>query len=74
MQSTRKNGKHLCVPVLHKEDATIKQNAEAAGQIVAAYLRNVGMGGSVANIHKGVIDTILTRLGREIQWSIHTFL
>ena len=44
MQSTRKNGKHLRVPVLYEEEAAIKQNAEAAGQTVAAYLRNVGMG------------------------------
>jgi hypothetical protein len=58
MQSTRKHGKHLRVPVLYEEEAAIKQNAEAAGLTVAAYLLNIGMGGSVANIHKGVIDTL----------------
>jgi hypothetical protein len=52
MQSTRKNGKHLRVPVLHEEEAAIKQNAEAAGQTVAAYLRNVGMGYQI----KGIVD------------------
>ena len=52
MQSTRKNGKHLRVPVLHEEEAAIKQNAEAAGLTVAAYLRNVGMGYQI----KGIVD------------------
>jgi len=40
---------------------TIKENVEAAGQAVAAYLLNVGTGESVANIHKGVIDTLKKR-------------
>ena len=52
MQSTRKNGKHLRVPVLYEEEAAIKQNAEAAGLTVASYLRNVGMGYQI----KGIVD------------------
>ncbi|MDD1614921.1 MAG: conjugal transfer transcriptional regulator TraJ [Methylococcaceae bacterium] len=52
MQSTRKNGKHLRVPVLYEEEAAIKQNAEAAGLTVAAFLRNVGMGYQI----KGIVD------------------
>ena len=52
MQRTRKNGRHLRVPVLPDEEAAIKQNAEAAGLTVAAYLRNVGIGYQI----KGIVD------------------
>ncbi|NIF90019.1 conjugal transfer transcriptional regulator TraJ [Burkholderia sp. Cy-637] len=54
---TRKNGRHLRVPVLAEEEAAIKEKAEQAGLSVAAYLRNVGMGYTI----QGVIDARLVR-------------
>ena len=50
--ATRKNGRHLRVPVLPEEEAAIKQNAAATGLSVAAYLRNVGLG----HLPKGELD------------------
>ena len=50
--NTRKHGRHLRVPVLPDEEASIKQNAEAAGLTVAAFLRNVGIGYQI----KGIVD------------------
>ena len=50
--NTRKHGRHLRVPVLPDEEAAIKQNAEAAGLTVAAFLRNVGIGYQI----KGIVD------------------
>jgi len=50
--STRKHGRHLRVPVLPEEEAAIKQNAEAAGMSVAAYLRNIGIGYQI----RGIVD------------------
>ena len=41
---TRKQGRHLRVPVLPEEEAAIKQKAAETGLSVAAYLRNVGLG------------------------------
>lgn len=41
---TRKNGRHLRVPVLPEEEEAIKANAKACALTVAAYLRNVGLG------------------------------
>ena len=41
---TRKNGRHLRVPVLPEEEEAIKENARTAGLSIAAYLRNVGLG------------------------------
>mgnify|MGYP000848168346 CR=1 FL=1 len=41
---TRKNGRHLRVPVLPAEEEAIKANAKATGLTIAAYLRNVGLG------------------------------
>ena len=41
---TRKNGRHLRVPVLPEEEEAIKSNAKTAGLSIAAYLRNVGLG------------------------------
>jgi hypothetical protein len=49
---TRKNGRHLRVPVLPEEEEAIKTNAKAAGLTIAAYLRNVGIGYEI----KGVLD------------------
>jgi hypothetical protein len=49
---TRKNGRHLRVPVLPEEEEAIKANARAAGLTIAAYLRNVGIGYEI----KGVLD------------------
>lgn len=49
---TRKNGRHLRVPVLPEEEDAIKANAKAAGLTIAAYLRNVGLGYEI----KGVLD------------------
>ena len=51
-QHTRKNGRHLRVPVLPEEETLIKTNAERAGLTVAAYLRNVGMGYEI----RGIVD------------------
>ncbi len=42
--TTRKNGRHLRVPVLPEEEKAIKANAKATGLTIAAYLRNVGLG------------------------------
>jgi hypothetical protein len=41
---TRKNGKHLRVPVLPDEENTIKENAAKAGLKTAEYLRRLGLG------------------------------
>jgi len=49
---TRKNGRHLRVPVLPEEEEAIKANAKAAGMTIASYLRNVGMGNEI----RGVLD------------------
>jgi hypothetical protein len=43
-KTTRKNGKHIRVPVLPEEEEQIKANATTAGLSVAAFLRKVGMG------------------------------
>jgi len=47
---TRKQGRHLRVPVLPEEEAAIKQKAAETGLSIAAYLRNVGMGYPVTGI------------------------
>lgn len=49
-KTTRKNGKHIRVPVLPEEEAAIKQNAEYAGLSTAAFLRKVGMGYEVESL------------------------
>jgi len=66
---TRKH-RHLRVPVLPDEEATIKQLAATTGLSVAAYLRNVGMGYPVRSIldHRRVEELVringdLGRLG-----------
>ena len=41
---TRKNGRHLRVPVLPNEEIQIKSNATTAGLSIAEYLRRVGLG------------------------------
>ncbi|MGC0987114.1 conjugal transfer transcriptional regulator TraJ [Pantoea agglomerans] len=41
---TRKNGKHIRVPVLPDEEAAIRDNANQAGLSTAAFLRKIGMG------------------------------
>lgn len=51
-QPTRKNGKHLRVPVLPNEEAMIKANADRAGLTIAEYLRRLGLGYEI----RGVID------------------
>jgi len=47
---TRKNGKHIRVPVLPDEEAAIKNNANQAGLSTAAFLRKVGMGYEVESL------------------------
>ena len=47
---TRKQGRHLRVPVLPEEEAAIKQKAAETGLSVAAYLRNVGLGYPITGI------------------------
>ena len=66
---TRKH-RHLRVPVLPDEEATIKQLAATTGLSVAAYLRNVGLGYPVRSIldHRRVEELVringdLGRLG-----------
>ncbi|KTD34966.1 plasmid mobilization protein [Legionella israelensis] len=39
---TRKNGRHLRVPVLPSEEIQIKSNAATAGLSIAEYLRRLG--------------------------------
>lgn len=41
---TRKNGRHLRVPVLPNEETQIKANAVQAGLTVAEYLRRISLG------------------------------
>lgn len=41
---TRKNGRHLRVPVLPDEEIQIKSNAATAGLSIAEYLRRVSLG------------------------------
>ncbi|MBA5705973.1 conjugal transfer protein TraJ [Pseudomonas fulva] len=43
-RDTRKNGKHLRVPVLPSEELTIKENASKASLTVAEYLRRLSLG------------------------------
>lgn len=48
--STRKNGRHLRVPVLSDEETEIKSNAAKAGLSIAEYLRRVGLGYSIQSM------------------------
>ena len=41
---TRKNGRHLRVPVLLSEEIQIKSNAATAGLSIAEYLRRISLG------------------------------
>lgn len=41
---TRKNGRHLRVPVFPSEEIQIKSNAAAAGLSIAEYLRRISFG------------------------------
>ncbi|KTD04009.1 conjugal transfer relaxosome component TraJ [Legionella geestiana] len=41
---TRKNGRHLRVPVLPDEETQIKANAANAGLSIAEYLRRISLG------------------------------
>ncbi len=41
---TRKNGRHLRVPVLPNEESQIKANAANAGLSIAEYLRRISLG------------------------------
>lgn len=47
---TRKNGRHLRVPVLSVEEIQIKSNAAIAGLSIAEYLRRVGLGMQIQSI------------------------
>lgn len=49
---TRKNGRHLRVPVLPNEEIEIKTNAAKAGLTTAEYLRRLGLGYQI----RGLID------------------
>ena len=40
---TRKNGRHLRVPVLPNEESKIKANAANAGLSIAEYLRRISL-------------------------------
>jgi hypothetical protein len=51
-RATRKNGKHLRVPVLPEEETAIKKNAAQSGLTVATFLRNIGIGYEV----RGIVD------------------
>lgn len=57
---TRKNGRHLRVPVLPNEEAIIKEKAAGSSLSTAAYLRNVGMGYPIKSKrsiwHTGLIE------------------
>jgi hypothetical protein len=48
--TTRKQGRHLRVPVLPDEEAAIKDNAARAGMSVAAYLRAIALGYPVRSV------------------------
>jgi len=68
--ATRKNGRHLRVPVLPEEEEAIKANAKATGLTVASYLRNVGLGYQPKSVldHKAIgelakVNADLGRLG-----------
>ena len=47
---TRKNGRHLRVPVLPDEEIQIKSNAAIAGLSIAEYLRRVSLGYQIQSI------------------------
>jgi hypothetical protein len=50
---TRKNGRHLRVPVLPSEEIQIKSNAATAGLSIAEYLRRVSLGYQIqSNVDK----------------------
>lgn len=49
---TRKNGKHLRVPVLPEEELIIKENAAQVGLTTAEFLRRLGLGHEI----KGLSD------------------
>ncbi|HHV6060379.1 TPA: conjugal transfer transcriptional regulator TraJ [Legionella pneumophila] len=47
---TRKNGRHLRVPVLPSEEIQIKSNAAIAGLSIAEYLRRVSLGYQIHSV------------------------
>lgn len=55
---TRKNSRHLRVPVLPEEEIAIKEQAKTAGLSISAYLRNLALGYEIRsmldleNIHR----------------------
>ncbi|RUR17663.1 conjugal transfer transcriptional regulator TraJ [Legionella sp. km535] len=53
---TRKNGRHLRVPVLPSEEIQIKSNAATAGLSIAEYLRRISLGYQIqSNVDKDQI-------------------
>ncbi|MBA2709017.1 MAG: conjugal transfer transcriptional regulator TraJ [Tatlockia sp.] len=50
MNSTRKHGRHLRVPVLPEEEKEIKANAAQAGLSIAEYLRRLGLGHQITTV------------------------
>lgn len=48
--TTRKQGRHLRVPVLPEEETLIKQCAAETGMSVAAYLRTLALGSPVRSV------------------------
>ncbi len=53
---TRKNGRHLRVPVLPSEEIQIKSNAATAGLSIAEYLRRISLGYQIqSNVDKDYI-------------------
>lgn len=53
---TRKNGRHLRVPVLPSEETQIKSNAATAGLSIAEYLRRISLGYQIqSNVDKDYV-------------------
>lgn len=72
---TRKNGRHLRVPVLPDEEMRIKANAACAGLSVAEYLRRVSLGYQIQSVlDKDYVLTLakinadMGRLGGLLKW------
>lgn len=76
---TRKNGRHLRVPVLPNEEIQIKSNAANAGLSIAEYLRRVSLGFQIQSaidkdyvLQLSKINADLGRLGGLLRlWITH---
>jgi hypothetical protein len=72
---TRKEGRHLRVPVLPTEESEIKANANRAGLSIAEYLRRLGLGYEIRALFDqdcilqlSKINADLGRLGGLLKW------